>query len=79
MTLKALIFAGFTLLATQIHAQTIDEALDAVPEEWWAQKKEELTPLEWKIAQISQNPDLKSKLADQLDQLLAEAKSSSVH
>ena len=60
-------------------SDVIDEALEAVPEEWWAQKKEELTPLEWKIQQISQNPDLKSKLADQLDQLLAEAKSSSVH
>jgi hypothetical protein len=57
----------------------LDEALEQVPEEWWEQKKEELTPVEWKIQKIAQNPGLMSKLADQLDELLAEAKEESMH
>lgn len=60
-------------------SELLDEALEQVPEAWWQQKKEEMTPLEWKIAKISQNPDLRSKLAGQLDELLALVDSSSGH
>ena len=60
-------------------SEVLDEALMQVPEEWWEQKKEDLTPIEWKIQKISQNPDLMSKLTDQLDELLAAGSKKDVH
>ena len=60
-------------------SEVLDEALSQVPEAWWEAKKEELTPLEWKVEQIAKDPQLKSKLESQLDELLASAKNHEVH
>lgn len=41
-------------------------ALDAVPGEWWDQKLEELTPLEFRVNAALSNPELREKLQDLL-------------
>lgn len=40
----------------------ICEALAEVPEEWWEQKKEQLTPLEFKIQQALKDPVMRDRL-----------------
>lgn len=46
-------------------------ALEQVPEAWWAEKIEELTPLEYRVNTALENPDLRAKLEELLtpDQL----------
>lgn len=60
-------------------SEVLDDALAQVPDDWWEQKQEELTPIEWKIQKIAQNPGLMSKLANQVDELLAGESADEVH
>lgn len=45
----------------------ISEALETVSEDWWNNKIEELTPLEWKVQAALENPDLREKLVNLLE------------
>ena len=38
------------------------EALDQVPENWWTEKIESLTPLEYKVKEALTNPQMREKL-----------------
>ena len=38
------------------------EALDQVPESWWTEKVESLTPLEYKVKEALTNPQMREKL-----------------
>lgn len=45
----------------------ITAALATIPDEWWTEKLEELTPLEWKVQAALENPDLREKLVSLLE------------
>lgn len=45
----------------------VAEALATVDENWWSNKVEELTPLEWKVQAALENPDLREKLVTLLE------------
>ncbi|MFW7379575.1 MAG: hypothetical protein ACOH5I_12250 [Oligoflexus sp.] len=45
----------------------VSEALATVNEDWWTNKIEELTPLEWKVQAALENPDLREKLVTLLE------------
>ena len=42
------------------------EALDQVPSQWWQDKIDSLTPLEYKISAALANPEMREKLTDLL-------------
>lgn len=42
------------------------EALSRVPQSWWDEKIEELTPLEYRVNNALSNPDLRAKLSELL-------------
>ncbi len=41
-------------------------ALAQLPEEWWSERIEELTPLEFRVNNALSNPDLRAKLSELL-------------
>ena len=41
-------------------------ALAEVPQSWWAERIEELTPLEYRVNSALSNPDLRAKLSELL-------------
>ena len=45
----------------------ISEALDLVPDQWWAEKLQELTPIEVRVQLALQDPDMRAKLLDVLN------------
>ena len=45
----------------------VSEALATIPETWWKEKLDELTPLEWKIQAALDNPEMREKLVSLLD------------
>lgn len=45
----------------------VQEALGKMDEEWWKQKLEDLTPLEWKVQAALENPDMRDKLMSLLE------------
>lgn len=47
--------------------ETVSEALATISEDWWAEKVEELTPLEWKLQAALENPELREKLVSLLE------------
>lgn len=48
-------------------SEVVSEALGTIPEEWWKEKLEELTPLEWKVQEALDNPEMREKLMSLLD------------
>ena len=42
--------------------EIVTDALAQVPRSWWAQKVDDLTPLEFKVQQALENPSLREKL-----------------
>jgi hypothetical protein len=42
--------------------QLISEALQQVPAKWWEEKLEELTPIEFKLQQALEDPDMREKI-----------------
>lgn len=44
----------------------VSAALATISEAWWAEKVEELTPLEWKLQAALENPELREKLVSLL-------------
>lgn len=48
-------------------APLVSEALEQMSDEWWAEKLEELTPLEWKVQAALENPDMREKLMSLLE------------
>ena len=49
----------------------IDEALEQVPQSFWDDKQEELTPMDWKIQRIAENPQLRDALDKHVNELLS--------
>jgi hypothetical protein len=45
----------------------VSAALATISEAWWAEKVEELTPLEWKLQAALENPELREKLVSLLE------------
>jgi predicted TIM-barrel fold metal-dependent hydrolase len=45
----------------------VAEALATIPEPWWEEKLDELTPLEWKVQAALDNPDMREKLVTLLE------------
>lgn len=45
----------------------VAEALATIPESFWKDKLEELTPLEWKIQAALDNPEMREKLVSLLE------------
>ena len=48
-------------------ATIISEALMEVPKDWWKNKVEELTPLEFRVNKALSNPDMREKLSQLLE------------
>ncbi|SMF32824.1 hypothetical protein [Pseudobacteriovorax antillogorgiicola] len=48
-------------------SETVSEALATIPKEWWDEKLEELTPLEWKVQAALDNPEMREKLVSLLE------------
>ena len=48
-------------------SDTVSEALATIPESFWKEKLEELTPLEWKIQAALDNPEMREKLVSLLE------------
>lgn len=48
-------------------SETVAEALATIPKEWWSEKLEELTPLEWKVQAALDNPEMREKLVSLLE------------
>ncbi|MFK7872493.1 MAG: hypothetical protein AB8C84_04885 [Oligoflexales bacterium] len=42
--------------------ELILEALEAVPEEWWAEKLKEMTPLEYRVQTALEDPTMRERL-----------------
>ena len=47
--------------------QIANEALATIDKEWWANKLDELTPLEYKLHAALENPETRQKLMSILD------------
>lgn len=45
----------------------VSAALATVPEAWWSEKIDELTPFEWKLQAALENPELREKLVSLLE------------
>tara|TARA_B100002051_G_C16185714_1_gene369526 strand:- start:159 stop:482 length:324 start_codon:yes stop_codon:yes gene_type:complete len=48
-------------------ASLLSEALNEVPQTWWENKIEELTPLEFRVSEALSNPLLREKLSKLLE------------
>mgnify|MGYP003683321567 CR=1 FL=1 len=48
-------------------SETVSEALATIPEDWWKEKLEDLTPLEWKVQAALENPEMREKLVSLLE------------
>ncbi len=48
-------------------SDTVAEALATIPDTFWMEKLEALTPLEWKIQAALDNPDMREKLVSLLE------------
>ena len=48
-------------------SDVVGEALETIEEDWWREKLEELTPLEWKIQAALENPEMREKLVSLLE------------
>lgn len=43
------------------------DGLSELPETWWEEKLDSMTPLEWKVQAALENPDLREKLVSLLE------------
>ncbi len=48
-------------------APVVQEALAQMSEKWWAEKLDDLTPLEWKVQAALENPEMREKLMSLLE------------
>ena len=48
-------------------SETVSEALATIPSDWWDEKLDELTPLEWKVQAALDNPEMREKLVSLLE------------
>ena len=48
-------------------SETVSEALATIPEQWWKDKLDDLTPLEWKVQAALDNPEMREKLVSLLE------------
>ena len=48
-------------------SETVSEAIATIPEEFWKEKLEALTPLEWKVQAALDNPEMRERLVSLLE------------